>query len=173
MGVLKKVVQNEEGFVLAAAILILVVITIIGIAATRTSDTEIRISSNERQIVNDFYRVEAALLDTVESSATWLTIAFLTAGETTSAYSGSVDYNSDGTNDATAEVRCIEASGTDVAGLSGNANDIPVGEHIMPPPAGSGYSMKFFEVRRFAVTTTSQQGNTRIQAGVWKVFNKQ
>ena len=80
MGVLKRVVQNEEGFVLAAAILILVMITIIGIAATRTSDTEIRVSANERQIVNDFYTVEAALLDTVESSATWLTIGFSDRG---------------------------------------------------------------------------------------------
>ncbi len=172
MGVLKRVVQNEEGFVLAAAILILVMITIIGIAATRTSDTEIRVSANERQIVNDFYTVEAALLDTVESSATWLTIGFLTADETVAAYTGNVDYDSDGTDDATAEVRCIEASGTDVTGLSGNANDVPVGEHIMPPPAGSGYSMKYFEVRRYGITTVSQAGNTRIQAGVWKAFNK-
>jgi len=44
--------------------------------------------------------------------------------------------------------------------------------HIGPPPAGGGYSMKFFEVRRYGVTATSITGNTQVQIGAWKVFNK-
>lgn len=171
-GSLKRIVNNEEGFVLAVAVLVLVIITILGVAATRTSDTEIRISANERDLVNDFYIVEASLLDSAESSGTWMTTPFLTASEDNAAYTGNVDYNSDGTNDATVEIRCVKNNSTPVSGLSNAANDAPVGKHIVPPPAGSGYSMKYFEVRRYCITTTSQQENTRIQAGAWKAFNK-
>ena len=32
--------------------------------------------------------------------------------------------------------------------------------------------MKFFEARRYAVTGTSTTGNTHVQVGAWKVFNK-
>ena len=32
--------------------------------------------------------------------------------------------------------------------------------------------MKFFEARRYAVTATPPTGNTHVQVGAWKVFNK-
>ena len=77
-----------------------------------------------------------------------------------------------GTVVATVEVRCIEGTATPVTGLSNSANKIPPQAHIGPPPTGSGYSLKYFEVRRYAVTGTSDNGNTQIQVGAWKVFNK-
>ena len=52
------------------------------------------------------------------------------------------------------------------------SGDVPQQAHIGPPPTGSGYSLKYFEVRRYAVTGTSDNGNTQIQVGAWKVFNK-
>ena len=47
----------------------------------------------------------------------------------------------------------------------------------MQRPAGrdediSRYSLKYFEVRRYGVTGKSADGNTTIQMGAWKVFNK-
>ena len=50
--------RNEQGFVTAVALLILVVLTIIGIAVTRTSSTDIKIASNVIPYKQDFYEAE-------------------------------------------------------------------------------------------------------------------
>lgn len=171
----KETINSESGFVLVLAVLMLAVITVIGVAATRTSETESRIASNERQIANEFYNAEGALIDTLERAiTTWLapTSPFVTDGETVASYTSSTDFDSDGTNDATVEVRYIGDLGATIDGLSTAANDIPLVAHIGPPPPDSGYSMKHFEIRRYGVTTTSTTGNTQIQTGVYKVFNK-
>jgi hypothetical protein len=73
---------------------------------------------------------------------------------------------------ARVEVRCIENSGTPIVGLSAAANNLPLQRHIAPPPEGSGYSLKYFEVRRYGITATSATGNTQVQVGAYKVFNK-
>lgn len=167
--------SNEKGFVLVLVILMLAIVTVIGIAATRTSDTEMQIAANERSRANEFYDAEGGLIDTIERSGNWLTDDFLTAGETTAAYRNpNVDIDGNGTPDAIVEVRCIESTGTPDTGgvLSDVANNFPLQVHIAPPPLGSGYSTKYFEVRRYAVTSTSESGNTQLQAGVWKIFNK-
>ena len=168
----KETINNESGFVLVLAVLMLTVITVIGVAATRTSETESRIASNERQIANELYNAEGALIDTLESPGTWMTMSFLTDGETVASYTSPVDFDGDGTNDATVEVRYIGDLGATLGGLSTAANDIPLVAHIGPPPADSGYSVTHFEIRRYGVTTTSATGNTQIQTGVYKVFNK-
>ena len=160
-------ITTEKGSVLVAALLIVAILTIIGIAATRTSQTEFLISVNERAYVNDFYHVEGALIDTLESPSTWLTGNMLTDDETVASNTVVVDIDSDGTDDATIEIRCIQDKDPDVA----TANDLPARPHKSPPPPGSGYSMKHFEARYYGITATSATGNTRIQTGVWKAFN--
>jgi len=170
--------NNEKGVIMVVVLMILVIVTLIGLSASRTAVTEIQMSSNERQVVDNFCEAEGGLINTLETPETWLTDAFLTAetavgGETTVSYSDpAADFNGDGNVDATVEIRCIESTGTAVAGLSAAANDLPVSQHITPPPAGSGYSLKYFEVRRYGITATSSTGNTQVQAGVFKVFNK-
>lgn len=171
----KETINNENGFVIVLAVLMLAVITVIGFAASRTSETETQIASNERQIANELYNAEGALIDTLErATTTWLAPAspFLTDGETVASYTSSTDFDGDGTNDATVEIRYIGDLGATIGGLSAAANDVPALRHTGPPPTGSGYSMKHFEVRRYGVTTTSTTGNTQIQTGVYKVFNK-
>ena len=63
-----------------------------------------------------------------------------------------LDIDGDGTNDFTFEIRCIEATGTAIAApfgdLSDAADNLPVMQHVSIPPVGSGYSLKYFEVRR-------------------------
>jgi hypothetical protein len=180
----RETVNSENGFVLVLGVLMLAVITVIGVAATRTSETESQIASNERQMASEFYNAEGALIDTLErATTTWLapTSPFLLAGETgvePSFASSITDEN--GNPVANIEIRVIENNGpggtvTKTAPfdtLSDPANDVPALQHTGPPPAGSGYSMKHFEVRRYGVTTTSTTGNTQIQTGVYKVFNK-
>lgn len=167
-----RMLKEEKGFVLVVAVLMLAIVTVIGIAATQTADTEMQIAANERSRIDNFYDAEGGLIDVSERSTTWLTDSFLTAGEDLAAYTGNIDFNGDGTNDSLIEIRCVKSGTASVAGLSDTANDLPLGSHINPPPAGSGYSVKYFEVRRYGVTSTSTSGDTRLQLGVWKLFNK-
>ena len=169
---LKDTINNENGFVLVVALLMLAVVTVIGIAATQTSDIEMRVAANEKARVDDFYDAEGGLIDRSERPMTWLTDTFLTAGEGAALDIATVDVDSDGNPDTTVEIRCIKSSAAPVAGLSAAANNMPLSEHINPPPAGSGYSVKYFEVRRYGLTSTSINGNTQLQAGMWKLFNK-
>ncbi len=50
--------RNEEGFVLVASLMILLVLTIIGISATRTTVIELMISGNEKVYKNTFYKAD-------------------------------------------------------------------------------------------------------------------
>lgn len=50
-----KPVQNEEGFVLVVSMMILVILTLIGLAATNTTMTELMISGNEYGAARGFY----------------------------------------------------------------------------------------------------------------------
>jgi len=169
---LKQTLNNENGFVLVVALLMLAIITVYGIAATHTSDTEMQIAANERSRTDDFYSAEGGLIDISERSASWLTDNFLTAGAASAGYVTNVDLDGNGVNDALVEVRYITDSAVTVSALSTPANDLPLGSHIGPPPAGSGYSLKYFEVRRYGVTSTAANGETLVQLGVWKLFNK-
>ncbi|CAK8721919.1 PilX N-terminal [Candidatus Electrothrix aarhusensis] len=54
------IVNNEEGFVLVLSLMILVVLTLLGISANRTSLIEVQIAGNENIMKMDFYNAEAA-----------------------------------------------------------------------------------------------------------------
>ena len=164
--------DGESGFILILALLMLMLVTIIGIAATRTSETEIRITANDMVIRNDFYSAESVLVDAMERWNEWLTSAFIVSPPGDASYIENVDINGNGTDDTLIEVRFLEPTGVIVPGLSNAANDLPLQEHIIPPPADSGYSMSKFEARRLGITVTSNNAQTMIQAGVWCIFNK-
>ncbi len=51
----KKITGNETGSALMIAMLILMLLTIIGVAATRTTQTELQISANEKWYTINFY----------------------------------------------------------------------------------------------------------------------
>ena len=53
--------RKQQGFVAVVALLILVVLTIIGIAVTQTSSTDIKIASNVIPYKQDFYVAEGGL----------------------------------------------------------------------------------------------------------------
>jgi hypothetical protein len=199
-------VKNERGMVLVVAVLILTVVTIIGIAALTTSDTELQISSNEKFLTMEFYDAEAGQIESMEWRPAWMTDDFLTAGETDAYYDSDElkdtfiagcdpgdpatwtgffdpanptvllgylgDLDRDCNPDTRVQIRYVEETGADVFPAGDPANDLPLQRHIGPPPVGSGYSLKHFEIRRYGVTTTSQDGNTRVQTGVYMVFNK-
>ena len=56
--------QNEDGSVIVAAIFILVVVTILGIAATNTATLELQIASNDQFLKMAFYNADSAVYGT-------------------------------------------------------------------------------------------------------------
>jgi len=168
-----KTVENDEGFVLVATIFILVIITLAGVFAITNSNTELSIVRNTQLLTREFYEAEAGIIDALENSNLWMTNAFLIAGETSAnATLSSTVTDTSGNPVANIEVRCIESSGTAIPSLSNEANDLPLQSHTAPPPSGSGYSAKYFQIRRYGITTTSTDGRTIVQGGAWKIFNK-
>ena len=59
------ILNNEEGAVIIAALMILVLLTIIGIASTNVSNTEVKISTHELIYQQNFYRAEGATMEAV------------------------------------------------------------------------------------------------------------
>lgn len=57
---IKKTINNEQGFVLVASLMILLVLMIIGIAATNTTTIELQISGNDKLAKQNFYAAESA-----------------------------------------------------------------------------------------------------------------
>ncbi|OGP56722.1 MAG: hypothetical protein A2V65_07855 [Deltaproteobacteria bacterium RBG_13_49_15] len=167
----KRVFKNEEGFVLVATLFILVIITLMGIFAITNSNTELAVVRNEQQLTLEFYNAETGLIDSMENSNLWMTSPFLAAGTGASTTVNSTLTHPDGTPIATIEVRCIASTALDTP-LSPDADNLPLQSHVAPPPSGSGYGMKHFEIRRYGLTSTSTNGRTVVQGGVWKIFNK-
>ena len=56
----KRKTENEEGFVLVAALLILLVLTLMGTAVNRNTETEWKIAMNDRVQKETFYNADAA-----------------------------------------------------------------------------------------------------------------
>ncbi|MGD9044555.1 MAG: hypothetical protein PVG06_12625 [Desulfobacterales bacterium] len=60
------ILKNEEGAVIIAALLVLVLLTIIGIASTNISNTEVRIAAHELFHQQHFYWAEGATLQAID-----------------------------------------------------------------------------------------------------------
>lgn len=170
--IIKTAKSNEAGYVLVITMFLLLMLTVIGIAATNTSSVEIQISGNHKKMVHDFYAAEGALIAVLENSGWWLGDDFLNGGERVAGWSGEVDFDGDGTNDAFVEVRCVEPSRSNIAALSRAANSVPADRHIAPCPVNSGYSARHFNIRKYAVTATDLNAGVSLQSGAWKVFSK-
>ena len=59
------VLKNEQGVVMIAALLVLVLLTIIGIASTNTSNTEVQIAGHQVAYQQNFYRTEGAIVEAI------------------------------------------------------------------------------------------------------------
>ena len=167
-------INNEAGFVLGGAILISAILILAGVLALWTSSTEVQVVRNEGLMVREFYDAEGGVIDALanynKGTTDWLTNSFLTTPES-SAFNTVVSEDSLGRPVATIEARCITDQPYNT-GASDEADNLPLQSHIGPPPTGSGYSLRYFEVRRYGITGKSNDGNSTIQVGAWKVFNK-
>jgi hypothetical protein len=151
---------------------------------------------NEGEITREFYTSEGGVIDAMENFDTgptalgglgatqWMTDQFLLDAPTAVANHRFLSVDAGGQPIAEVRVRCITDTpitcdfqsglGSVEANAAADllANTLPLQQHISTPPAGSGFSLKYFEVRRYGITATSTTGNTRVQIGAYKVFNK-
>ncbi len=58
--------NNEDGFVLIVSLLILMVLIVLGIAATNTTTVELQIVGNEKVAKDNFYKAEAAAYEAAQ-----------------------------------------------------------------------------------------------------------
>ena len=64
------ILNNEDGyFLILATVMILVLLTILGVAASRTANTEIAVSTNEMVYQRNFYLAEGALVEAIDNLA--------------------------------------------------------------------------------------------------------
>jgi hypothetical protein len=175
---------NENGSVIVLALIMLVLLTLLGMAVSRTSSIGVQIASNDSRAADNLYKAESADHFAIELAQTWMSDSFLIAAQTAAQAVSpdldndgvddvNLDIDNDGTNDFQIEIRCVEGSGLPHTGsLSNAANDLPLMLHITIPPVGSGYSLKYFEVRKYGITGTALDGGAAVQLGAYKVFNK-
>jgi len=161
--------NSENGFAIVLCLLFMSILLIAGVLGVRKSSTELSIVRNEGQILLEFYDAEAGVVDALENFTTWMTNPFLLLADL-GATPAPLDYPAVNPA-ATIQVRAVADPSTPLLG-GGPADDLPVMDHISPPPAGSGYSVLFFETRKYGVTSTSTNGNTLLQVSGFKVFNK-
>lgn len=60
-----KTVNNEQGFVLVASLMMLMILLVIGIAATNTTTIELQISGNDKLAKQTFYQAEGVVAEAV------------------------------------------------------------------------------------------------------------
>jgi len=173
---------NENGSVIVLALIMLVLLTLLGMAVSRTSSIEVQIASNDKQAVDNLYKAESADHYAIELSRIWLSNAFLTAADTVAnvviptTNPDPSDIDGDGNDDIQIEIRCIASFLTPHLGtLSAAANDLPVMQHITVPPVNSGTSLGGYVIRRYGITGTTLSGGgqvlSQVQVGAYKVFN--
>ncbi|MBF0224262.1 MAG: pilus assembly PilX N-terminal domain-containing protein [Desulfobacterales bacterium] len=180
-------INNEKGSIMLIALLIMAMLTILGLTAVNTAVVELRIAHNEQILKRNFYNAETGIIDAINNATkgpnAWLTEPFLIQTNTFLSNGTTVPVNSqplcnivdtNGNRVATIEIRCIEPNAIPMPGFSQGANSIPALSYEVPPPAGSGFSMKNFKVLQFAVTSTTASGGggIQIQTGAYKVFSK-
>jgi hypothetical protein len=149
----KDTLHNEKGFVIVVAVIMLAIVTIMGIAATRTSDTEIRIAVNERFYKQAFYAAEAGATYGAESPNLYGSDNITVGG-----------YLSFPNNDDPSEkysVSSIQSFNGDIEYLGFSA-----------PPRGSGYDAEKFRAHRYRMTCNGfglSRSQSRIEEGFYRI----
>ena len=142
---------NEEGSVIVIAFILLVVLTLIGIAATRTSETDIRIASNEIPYKQNFYVAEGGVQrEAAELGRGNYPITNVKVAQTL----------------ATESDAGLPAPSHDVLGTAYDFQVDYVG--FYPPP--SGYSILHFSRYDYDVDVTAS--NVRVAARYYKIGPK-
>lgn len=182
--------KNQQGFALITVLFLLVLITAIGIAATRTSNLESLVAGNNRQSTIDFYNQELSLAVGDIDYKSWLTDDYLTSEEDSACFPEKGNDGDDDDGDGITDLSEIFDENDEVIGSyrvrnivsedsykdiddwedletfgdeasKHPANDVPFLSHTDKPNPGSGYDPKNFEIRRYAITAYSVNNDTK------------
>ena len=155
--------RNNQGFILVTCLIITALLMLLGISAAMLSYTQSKITKNKRDGLKDFYDTEAAINYAINNSEQWLTEDFIDKEDAKAVFTPP-------DSSVKLEIRHINNINK-IEGLSEAANDLPNQPHVSSPPLDSGFGIRDFETRRYAITATSANG-LKIQVGVYKVFSK-
>ncbi len=153
--------RNEDGyFLILATLMILVLLTILGIAASRTANTEVAIAGNEIVYQRNFYLAEGAAIEAIDrlqnyddfkdSPPTWF------------------DAKIGALNDSTVESYWDVARVANTLDPTGNTRFVAGMEYI-----ALGESMDMDKPKAYAITVyglCKTQGNAFIKVGYRKSF---
>ncbi|MBW1615917.1 MAG: pilus assembly PilX N-terminal domain-containing protein [Deltaproteobacteria bacterium] len=156
--------KNNKGFILITCLIITALFMLIGASVATLSYTQNKIARNQKEALKDFYDTESAINYAIDNSDQWLTEEFINSDDAKAVFTPP-------NTSVKLEIRHIINPEKKVKGLSKAANNLPIQSHTAPPPPDSGFGIKDFEIKRYGITATSANG-LKIQAGVWKVFNK-
>lgn len=60
------ILRSEEGSILIVALIMLVLLTLMGISATKTANVEIQIAGNDKTYKENFYKAEASAMEAIQ-----------------------------------------------------------------------------------------------------------
>jgi hypothetical protein len=149
----KDPINNENGFVIVIALIMLAVVTVIGIAATRTSETELQISGNEKLHKLSFYAAEAARGYVSDDPSLY--------GNDNITEGAGIYFPNEGDSAETYNLASTQSFNGDVeyTGFS-------------EPPRGSGYEAGKFKAHRYQMTCDGygpSNSQSQIGAGFYRI----
>ena len=150
---LKDTLNNENGSVIVIALLMLAIVTIIGIAATRTSETELRFAGKEKFHKLSFYAADAARGYVAEDTGLW-GADNITVGE-------SIDFPNNADSSERYPLDSTQSFKGDVEYLGFSA-----------PPRGSGYGVGKFKAHNYRMTCDGygpSNSQSQIGAGFYRI----
>ena len=147
--------NNQNGMAIVSVLMILALITIAGLMATRTSSTEVQISTSDQIYKISFYAAEAARAYVVYNADLY----------------GSLNIDSDDPlnfpNDADSDAKQSLVAGS-IQSFNGQV------EYSEPtvPPRGSGYQVGKFKAHVYQMTCNGhgpRNSSTTIEAGFYRI----
>ncbi len=163
---------GDQGSVLLIVLMLLLLVTMIGLASMDNSVMELKIAGNDRVAKRNFYNAEAGLFNAVatfdriysnDTDGAGNRLYVLASGQpplrdrnpkNEGVAFPSVVTNTSGIPLAWIEVRAIVmSSNREATGLTALADAIPSIAHIGPAP--KGFDKKLYRGRRYAVTSTA------------------
>ena len=157
-----RVFQNQDGVVICGVLMVLLLLTIIGIASTKVSNTELQISGNELVYQQNFYRAEGAAMEAAE-----LLEAESNPSETPPTWLANVPHDV-----SDSEIRTWAFGGSPAPRVSVLADTslIALSEGIVH---GSSLDLETSKVHSYAIyghSAPSRKGATTVQVGYLKAF---
>ena len=151
--VLQDTTNNERGFAIIVALLMLAIITVMGIAATRTSETETRIAVNDRLYNIAFYTAEAGTAFVAESPSFY--------GSDNITVGGSLSFPNDADPTESYALSTSQSFNGEVEYLGSST-----------PPRGSGYDAEKFKAHRYQMTCSGygpSNSISQIEIGFYRI----